>query len=278
MHTQFESQGAHGDPNIAVLSDIRDRVEKTYAAQYDEIGYVQPDLFARQLLPDVEPDDPSRETIARAVLCHPTKDHLYEGSQDMLQGFLGQGDNVRLWTDDYTLRVNTSGLIGSLRRSLPHAERERFQVAHYPDRRVIMDKFPLLPILFDEAREQGISTVAIIDNSQKNINKAARIAYAVGNGLSVNLMTVDHDAPEGYVSPAFKLENVTHRAIGHVASLGGMRDELLASSAAGERSNVLWIVDFNETLMDTRSLEQSLYQKIAEIIFQNNNILLAPGD
>ncbi len=267
------SQGYLADQQSSALQIV----DGAFAAQIESVGYLVPGQFAEQVLPGLPSDNPVKRAIAEAVLWHPTRDHLYRGAEETLDFLLQQGDSVRVWTDDYPERVQTSGLTEALRSRLPETEHLRFDIARNPDGSPVMDKFPLLSLMFSEAKRRGISAVAITDNSQKNMNKAALVAHsAAGANLRVNLFTVDSRAPEDYISPEFSLDNIRHRIIGHIASLGCLREGLLASSVrhTTRAEQVMWVVDFNETLLDTAGLEASLRRWVAQLIIGNYDDLI----
>ena len=253
--------------NIGKLTDLAEitkRVEKIYYAVVETIGYAEPSSLASELVAEaLQIIHTRRKAIERIMLRYPTRYHLYEGVEEMLLVFLKQNDVIRIWTDDYIQKVVTSGLISGLRRELPRTERHRFHVAHYPDHQPVMDKIPLLPLLFEEARNYGLQTLVIVDNSAKNINQAVRVAQQDGQDLLVHLVSIDHQAPRTYLSPAFEFGTIAHRTVGHVTKLQDIRQEVLLKL---NNKKVLWILDFNETLMNTEEFEHSIHAEIAKLL------------
>ncbi len=212
-----------------VLNDIR-----------SDYGYVDPKSSAEILgIPKVE----------RVILHHSTRPYLLPGVEDTLRSLLMQGDMVRIWTNDALVRVATSGLGEVLRRELGRSERRRFAVVGYENH-----KFVSLPSLLHEAEEKEMPVV-IVDNSSGNLAEALEIARQ--QNLSVSILPVwAQILPQERKTNGFSHSYVVITEISQLLRVKRLIDR-----------PAFWLVDFNHTLMDTDTYEDSIVEPVATIVF-----------
>lgn len=223
---------------------LENRISDTFERIQREEGFVKPNLVAHELSPSWI----GRGKIKRTILRHPTEDYLYEGVEDVLRVFLENGDHITIWTDDYPQRVITSGL-GKLRKELPYKERHRFTVTHGEN------KIPLLGPLFERTRANGIENVVIIDNSKDNLEQAKNVIKETGQGIAFYLAWINPSDPY-LASPECFSPEITQLSVPNVHSLQQLRRQ-------GLYGPVSWIIDFNETLVNTPAFMKGVQAAVA---------------
>lgn len=231
---------------------VESRVSQVFQSVQQERGFIDPLLAAQAL---AGPNVSLQQKIAQEILFHPTSDYLYEGSRGILQTFLSYGDHVTIWTDDYHWRVATSGL-ADLQKELPQNENYRFSVVHGED------KMSLLPIVFENVRNHGISDAIIADNKKENLEQAVRMIRSAGRGIHVNLVWINPNAPE-ITLPMSIAPEIPLISMPSVRELANLRSEKGSSPHA-------MIVDFNHTLVNTPNYLDGVQRVVSQTLRTSN--------
>lgn len=152
---------------------------------------------------------------------------------------LTQGDRVRIWTDDYLLRVGC--VIGAYRRELPEQIRKNLSASSHHE-----DKLLILPQLLRNEHLRGVRSFGIIDDCSENLNRATEIF------TDLNL--------EGGELRTYNL------SIEEVLELRKQEQDVFSSVP---RESVSWFVDFNDVIIDKSSYQSYILEKANRVLAQD---------
>lgn len=200
-------------------------------------GYVNPFKYAAKV--HSNPQDNRNQVLAlgRKILTLPTREFLYEGTEEALTEFLGRGDSVSIWTDEYANRVYSSGLLKQKKNGIVT-----------PD--IAEDKLPLLPALYALANESGAEAVIVVDDGLDELRYAAEVAREVCS-LPVQFVLRAHEETDPFPW-GFPARYLPLRVIYHTGEMVAVRE-----SVVGSRGRTKLITDFNSTLLHTASYEET---------------------
>lgn len=206
-------------------------------------GFLKPSGAASELITRPEENADLVSQIRREIYSFPTEPFLYPDAIETVRA-IRRRDPVSIWTDDYIERVLASGLFGEADESLKPLTLD-----------TAVDKIPLLPGLFRRATNLGVSGIVVIDNNLEELRIAAEVAKTESS-LPVQFVWRTHQ-----VNTALPLDFPLRYL--PLISINALSDVLDARIRRPSNGQLQWIMDFNETLLDTPSLEQAMYQYFA---------------
>jgi FMN phosphatase YigB (HAD superfamily) len=165
--------------------------------------------------------------------------HLFPSTKPTLRELLAMGDTICIWSNTYTSHLATAG-IGELRRELPQEERGRIIISTGDA------KLERLPLLFDHVQSSNCTTLAIVDDNEDNLVKAQQFT-----GDKAIFVRSDEAARERTLQPP---TDPSHLTIVDFKELLTIRQQLIDTP-------VFWVVDFNDTLIDTRAFIDTQLQQ-----------------
>lgn len=183
-----------------------------------------------------------RETGNR-LTSFPTKDYVYPNVPETLETLLSQGHRLVIWTNEFPENVGTSRL-GFLRRALPPNEKKRLSLVTAT---ASEDKLTALPYLFREAQNYHSSSIVIIDNTKEKLEKTGQIIKEsdIQKDIKMQLLWVTDTLPFQTISPCSftpEIDLVSIPSLNDITSLEHSR-------------NTLFLIDFNDTIIDTKKWE-----------------------
>ena len=243
------------------VHEYRSHLQYVSDAVRQHCGYEDPRQVG--LLLGEHLDDPSLTPVVERVLyTHETKPYLYPYARQTIETLLQNGDYVCVWSDDFIRRPASAGL-GEIRKQLPNEERKRLFL------KCGKDKFSLIPSLVNFAHEKAIQDIVFIDDKASNLHQANDVLAesALSAPKAHYILTLQ---ASGSIADCESLNETLPGTIIHdIGELIAFR-RILAQDTYPP--SILWVSDFNHTLVDTQALEAGRLEQAAVTLFESKTM------
>ncbi len=225
---------------MASVEHVRTIFETTKATH----GFLKPSGAAVELITHPQENPELVAQTRSEIYGFKTEPFLYPDVAETVQAFRREGP-VFIWTDDYPERVLTSGLLGSREENLQPITLE-----------TAVDKMPLLPGLFQRAQHSHAAGIVVIDNNIEELQIAVETARRERFLPPVQFVWRTNEASEAlpWNFP------ITDLPLIRITTLSELLDSRIKRTFQGK---LQWIIDFNETLLNTPRMEQAMHQHFA---------------
>lgn len=220
------------------MHEIDAVVGTVFSDHHESLGYVHPELAAHQIAFELGITNRDlKSKVEKIIFEYPTSPFIHDKALLTIQELICPSDSraapghIAVWTDDYSVRVASSG-IGELRRKLPNEERGRLKAVFHPD-----NKVSLLPSLAEDAVRKGCQRLIVVDDSLGNLFLAQKALAHVRSqaGFSFVFLSHDTDTKISYEDEILKTPSI--------GDLPLLRDSMAAKS-------LYWAIDFNGPLLN----------------------------